>query len=109
MKSSTILKEAARLLSSPDSWCQGDLARNHLGAPADVDSDSAVKFCALGAIRRASRGNDYINTAYLWAEALLPPPVVDLLSVWNDDYRRSHAEVVALLTEAAEIAEICED
>lgn len=49
-----ILKDARKLISTPDKWTRGTYARDDGNAKVDVHSPQAVRFCAVGALRRAS-------------------------------------------------------
>ena len=54
MKTITVLRKAKRLIEK--GWTKRAWARNSHGRAVDAHSRSAVRFCALGAIRLASKG-----------------------------------------------------
>jgi hypothetical protein len=49
-----ILERARALIMDPKHWTYGTLARNADGRPIGIDSPGAVRFCAVGAIQRAT-------------------------------------------------------
>ena len=88
-----VLRRARQLLEDERRWCRGSFARGWRGIPVPAGSIVARRYCALGAIRRAARelavSADDASVALEWQ---VGRPVQD----WNDDPRRTHAEVVAL-------------
>lgn len=48
-----ILKVARKLIETEDTWTQFTSATNNLGTPVSCKDESAVKFCATGAVHRA--------------------------------------------------------
>lgn len=53
-----MFKKVKTLLSERTRWCKGTLARNKYRHAVKVESDSACKFCLVGAINRIY-GDDY--------------------------------------------------
>lgn len=95
-----ILDAAATLLQPPGRWTQYYLARDGAARWVDSKDAAAVSWGALGAIERVTP--DHIRRSALLAiKSLLG---VRHLSRWNDDPKRTQAEVVAALRAAAEKA-----
>ena len=88
-----LLDKAAKFLSQPNRWCQTFWARDKDGRRIDWDSEDAVKFCMVGAIRRCAK---MPLTADL-AESYLPPFHVR----FNDEPGRKVKEVIKVLTDTA--------
>ena len=86
-----VLTRARDLIADERRWCKRFSARNRLGLPVSVQSASAWRFCAIGAIQRAAweLGLPFNEpgSALEWQTAR---PIPD----WNDDRHRTHAEVV---------------
>lgn len=105
-----VLTEARALLSDSANWVQNTPARNRKGTPTDPTSLTACAWCMMGAIHRAAYdAKEPPAVALLAARALasvcaasslLAPTIVS----FNDDRRRTHAEVVAAFDRA--IAEL---
>ena len=107
---SEILVAAADLLEKPGAWTQGALALGAEGEHVNVDSSSAVCFCVVGAIRRASGYERTPEKTIPVREALcallgLANDGVALVA-WNDNPKRTPAEVVAALRQAAAKARV---
>jgi hypothetical protein len=87
-----VLVRARELISDERRWFKRAFAVTWLGLPVHAGSRFARRFCALGAIKRAGRELrlpvDYASRVLEWQTVV---PVAD----WNDDQRRTHAEVVA--------------
>ena len=93
------LNEIRELLAK--GWTQVALARDQRGHDVSVMSENAVSFCVVGAMRRSSRG-----LARLWSiHHALRELTNGTISAWNDDPTRTHAQVLALIDRAIEIAE----
>lgn len=101
----TILKEARELVSR--GWTQGFYARGHYGSPVSVDSNSAICFCALGAVVRI--GNDNFN--FIRAKDVLTANLVDFDSVisFNDHPDTKFDDVIALFDRAIKAQELISD
>jgi hypothetical protein len=87
-----VLVRARELIADEQSWCRRAFARGWGGIPVPLQSAAARRFCAVGAIRRASRelglsARD-AHTALEWQTVC---PVPD----WNDDRARTHSDVLA--------------
>lgn len=86
---------AAALLEKPESWCQGANARNMAGTPVSSLDDDACKWCLVGAIIK--------TYPYALDRAKIHVKIKSIVfkdaTSWNDDPKRTHAEVLALLKE----------
>ena len=92
-----VLARARLLLQDERRWCRGSFARGWRGIPVPAGSALARRYCALGAIRRAGRELALpIEDASLALEWQVGRPVQD----WNDDPRRTHADVVTAIDAA---------
>jgi hypothetical protein len=101
-----ILRRAADIIEAqPNAWTQGAPARNEQGLKVNPNHPTAICFCSIGAIQRA-----VINTPCApWskAEELLAnslshtPGVMVKIVKWNDESRRTAAEVAAQMRKAA--------
>jgi hypothetical protein len=86
-----VLARARALLADEQRWCRGSFARSWI-IPVRPRSAFARRFCALGAIMRAGRELgipvEDARNALEW-QTIRPVPN------WNDDPRRTHADVIA--------------
>jgi hypothetical protein len=103
-----ILKSARALIGDPSSWAQEDFARNRNGDPVESSDDTAVCFCAYGALNRVTKTHDgmtitltgnrprdiAIATLVREARGEYPGDLAD----FNDS--ASHSEVLALFDRA---------
>lgn len=100
------LKAIRELLSVPERWTQGTGARNELGYKVAISNDQAVCWCIDGAaVKVTTRGGGGGGSilryeALVQAFAYIHPDFV----WWNDAPERTHAEVLALLDKAIDIA-----
>ena len=80
-------------------WCQGSIARDAQGKSCLETSPDAVQWCLYGAVSAA-----YPYDIQKRGEILdkLPLPTNVPLGRWNDDPKRTQAEVIALLTSIGE-------
>ena len=87
-----VLARARELIADERRWCRRSFARSWLNVPVPAHSAAARRYCALGAIMQAGRKLglpvEQARNALEWQTAR---PVQD----WNDDPRRTHAEVIA--------------
>ena len=120
-ESRRILREARDLIRDPQSWTQGEYARDGQGRPVLPTANSACRFCAVGAINAASgsnndAGRNAINAfeqyADYWAEEDedmyedceydgSSDPTIDRpmyfysqIEAWNDDPGMTHDHVM---------------
>jgi len=102
--------KAYQLLNSPDAWCQESPAETARGSKVSALDPKAVKWCALGAIRK-------VYSLVKWEKAM--DSVLQALSVsergiarmtesnkarcimqWNDDRGTSFADIREVLRKA---------
>lgn len=88
--------KAHELLSSPDKWIKGTLARNKDGQWAGIKDDNASCWCALGAIYKCYGFATKIATAQI---IKLTSKLNCNIAPWNDAPGRTYEEVVGLLRE----------
>lgn len=93
MKSRELILAAADLIEQPGCWTQEVLARDKKGDPINPTSPQAVRWCAIGAIRKIG-GDDEL------AIALAISRLRDI-ATWNDQPERSAAQVAARLRSIA--------
>jgi hypothetical protein len=104
-----LLREARELVAA--SWCRGADARDSHGRPVEPWDDGARSWSLLGAIvavleREAKeRGEIPLEELGSALYALAALVETDSLVDWNDDPRRSQANVVAVLDRAAAVHE----
>lgn len=68
------------LLSTPDKWCQGDMAQNMDGRACDADEPQACKWCLAGAIFKLTGiGGDTFHDAMFSAPDAVPSEFMDAL------------------------------
>jgi hypothetical protein len=88
-----VLVRARSLIADERHWCQWSFARGWAKIPVPPRSRFARRFCAIGAVKRAA------------CELLLPSQNARIalerqtgreVERWNDDPRRTHAEVIAV-------------
>jgi hypothetical protein len=115
-----VLKAAAALLRG--GWCRHTYAVDARGDEVDPCDDHAAAFCALGALRRASfdlhgrpagvpmraRSQCLAHAAGRELSAKIDggDDYENAITVWNDDARRTAAEVQAAFAEALRVAEL---
>src|SRR6185312_9304932 len=95
---SDVLEAAAELISTPDAWTTGCMARDRDGRSVPALSRSAVSFCAMGAIRRASGRSEIIYSGSVDA---LRRTIQRPVTAWNDGYGMTAGLVVSELRAAA--------
>lgn len=86
-----ILKGARDLLSDPTHWTQGTYARAPGGFEVFVDDPRAARWCLMGALSRQGFGN-FVYSDTL--KAIRKSNNIDLVSIWNDEPNRTHAQVL---------------
>lgn len=92
-----VLVRARALIGHHQYWCRGAFARSWFNIPVRSHSFFARRFCAVGALKRAARELLLpTQNAYLALESQAGRRV----ERWNDDPKRTHAEVVALFDAA---------
>lgn len=104
MPTAEILRAARAKIAEPGSWTRLEFARDANGRATHSTSDTAVCFCALGAVNAV---------AYLYSrgalrrllEAAVPPGFESRVGTYNDHPDTTHADVLALYDRAIEKAE----
>jgi len=91
-----ILAVARRLIRQ--GWTQRRFAADADGNSTGISSDTACKFCVVGALYRAAEDLGLPRSEMLDARVrMLAILNVPTLGLWNDDAWRTQAEVVQLL------------
>lgn len=110
----TILRRARELISRPECWIQGSMARDADEHEADEWGSSATCWCIMGAFSRvASRmapddaQPDYDDALRYMLDATGSEGTFagDALADWNDTHGRTHADVLAAFDRAIAAAE----
>jgi hypothetical protein len=95
-----VLRAAADLIEPEGKWTQRSEARTVTGRPVGACEENAACWCILGAVQRVGGR---------FAEREVTPALKKVIRfqpwIWNDHKRRTQAEVVAKLREAAALAE----
>jgi hypothetical protein len=91
-KTLRVLVRARELIGDEQSWCRRTFARGWGGIPVPLQSATARRFCAVGAVLRAGRELGVpVNDAHSALKWQTVRPVQD----WNDDRARTHTDVLA--------------
>lgn len=101
-----VLDRAAALVEPEGAWTQGANARTASGFPVNHWNDSAVCWCAFGAISYAAEDGEDDMSAITMAAMDVVRTIIGggSLSIWNDDANRTQSEVVTTLRRAAQAA-----
>ena len=91
-----LLTKMRARLEKPEAWCQIFRALDGAGEQVDPDSDRACTWCLFGAMQ-SFHGERH-------GERLKQLCGVDSFMVFNDEYGRTHAEILALLDAGIERA-----
>jgi hypothetical protein len=98
-KDLVILKNARTLIEK--GWCQGAWARNKKGKPVQWDNSAAASWCLRGAIHKGAAEASSRDTAgaTVTIERILRDRfhVIDGLTWWNDDPKRTKKDVLKAL------------
>jgi hypothetical protein len=101
MKPISECKTVAELLESPERWAQGFFAFNQDGDTRSPRSDEACKWCVFGAIKRIYSGSAEDEAFYKLNDIIHESdPRFILMVNWNDDPKRTHAEVLEAVRKA---------
>lgn len=92
------------LLADPNAWTQGAMARGADGGavtPVGSSSVPACKWCLLGAVAKCYHDRPILGGQVIRAihQAISKLDGAGSLVMWNDAPGRTHAEVLALVTE----------
>ena len=83
-------------------WCQGTYARDLRGQEVLLDSDEAVSWCFVGAMRRAFLGNNNDDSKWRAFYKLAADRVGSVLG-WNDKEGRTQDQAITLACEVEEM------
>lgn len=103
-----MLRKARALIATPDKWTQGAFARNANGYRVDEKNAlDVVSRCASGAIKAACRSHHDaggVLAAVSLKEVVMKHAATNrkIMSVWNDEPERTHAEVLQAFDRAIE-------
>ena len=106
-----IFEKARTLIAQPENWTKKEDARNAQGEAVNIRDVHAVKWCAMGAIRReiAPTTRETIDIVTVRMMARLRSILRDasgcvhiLPTEWNDAPERTHAEVLTAFDNAIE-------
>ena len=103
VKAIDLLVEAKRIIRNPKKWIQGARCKDKRGIDCNVGSDDAYKFCASGAIVQASYNLKAHHSEFqcaIAAGAFRRAIGTDYITIFNDDYGRTHKEIMAAFTQA---------
>ena len=97
----TVLVRARQFIAREQHWCKGAFSRGWFNVPIRAQSQAARRFCAHGAILRAARelGLPSIGALEVLEARTGGPSLQD----WNDDPRRTHADVLAAFDAAIDM------
>jgi hypothetical protein len=87
---------AHELLRNPGSWTQGALAANVDGETCNPQDTQATKWCAVGAMWCCYWGDEYRDKKDM-LRAKVREMGFSSVEDWNDNHKRTHADVVSLL------------
>lgn len=84
-------------------WCQRAIAKREDGLPVECELPSAVKWCVIGSVRRATYDlkRDFAEKYSVYEQIRAMHPEIRLLTDWNDDPTRTVDEVIKLLEEVS--------
>lgn len=86
--------KAHELLEKPESWTQGEFARNRSGERTNSNCPTACSWCMIGAMFKCYKGDELYTGLF----KAISDHIGDVeIYKWNDDPNRTHAEVVDLL------------
>ena len=100
MNTLEILQAARELISVPERWTQGCLARNRAGKECSFRSNDSVRWCSIGALNKISTLNIVSHALVFLSKAVSVK--TNKFSTWNDTH--THAEVLQAFDRAIELA-----
>ena len=86
-----VVEDAQDILENPKAWCKGSYAKTRSNYHVDATDGEAVKFCSVGAIRRAA--GDTGLQAYSDAFHILKGGEGNIVE-FNDNSRTRHKHIV---------------
>lgn len=96
-RATSILRMAMRLISNPKRWLKGREAISNYGLSCNANSPKAIRFCALGAIRKfgdTGEAESWLN------QTCRGEDIVEI----NDDPKTSHAKIIRKFGHAIKLA-----
>jgi hypothetical protein len=96
-----LLRDARRRLSKRGAWTRGEVARTRSGAPVIPNGESAVSWCALGAL---DASNPSFHVRHQARGLLVRAMGGVLVSDFNDTAGRKKREVLAAFDKAIALA-----
>jgi hypothetical protein len=115
MTPSDILKKTKELISDPAHWTQGSFSKNAIGEQDSTYSETAVCWCAVGAMMKVTQDLPYDehHKAFMVLTNATPPEGHERSKQtgwgaavsYNDDPKRTHEEVMAWFDLAIAAAE----
>ena len=99
MNAKAVLLRTRELLADPAHWIQHDFAFDGTGDACDALDPNAEKWCLEGAIIRAISD---VSPEFEFNTAILGFPVRGDIPHWNDQFKRTHAEVLVRIDAAIE-------
>ena len=93
-----IIARARALIAAPQTWTQGEFARDGLGQPVSWRSPEAAQFCIWGALNRAASevtSNEHLRARLADGAARALRGATPSISRLNDG--GSHGDVLALI------------
>ncbi len=94
------LKAIKRLIGKPERWTKGSFALDRLGQGVSASSARAVCWCLHGAYDRIGYGIEGLYSALDRAAEIEARSRNASMISYNDDPRRTHAQVMRLLDRA---------
>ena len=111
MDVATVLNAAADLIEPEGRWTQGTLARDKAGlAVYNPDDAEAYCWCVAGALQHVTGGGwsdadfDIYHASRRAVLVAVGMDENDSIAIWNDAPKRTQAEVVAAIRQAAQRA-----
>lgn len=92
---------AKAVIDTPEKWIRGASACDRKGIPVAPRSHYATCFCIIGAVDRVAKNFDDRREAF---DMLYKSTNIDIISEWNDDPARTHAEVMEAFDKAIQLA-----
>ena len=99
-----LLTAARAKIDTPQKWCKAALAKNLLGKSCRHSSESAVQYCAVGAIESLTSRGRFDPVALDAIIALRDALGGGGLQAYNDRPETKHADIMALYDKAISIA-----
>jgi hypothetical protein len=87
------------LLANPNAWTQNAAARDSYGDSCHPRSSVAVQWCLLGAAERCYDEAHFVIGQLFSKLHEATPALLAPIVAYNDAINRTHAEILALITE----------